>query len=179
MGFTMKIDRLKEVTKAIAGMAKKQVLVGVPDSGADRDDTSGPINNAAIGYIQETGSPEVNIPARPHLVPGIEAAQPKTLPQLQKAAEAALDGDIDAAERRMGAAGMAAMSSVKRLIDAGISPALSNATLRARARRKRKGAKEELKRRADGEAPGLDLAKPLIDSAQYRNSITYVIRKRK
>jgi len=76
-------------------------------------------------------------------------------------------------------AGLAAQSSVRALISSGIGPALSEATLRNRARRGRKGAKEELASRAAGQQPSTELAKPLIDTAQYRNSITYVLRKRK
>lgn len=174
----IKVDRLKEVLQSINGLVQKQVLVGIPDSAPERKDDA-PLSNAAIGYIQETGSPANNLPARPFLVPGVAAAQPKTLPQLQKATEAALDGNLNGAERRMSAAGMAAQNSVRKRINSGISPALSEVTLRERARRGRKGAQEELDRRAAGEKPGIDLAKPLVDTGQLRNSITYVIRKRK
>lgn len=178
MGF-MKVDRLKQVLQSINGLVDQQVLVGVPDSTAGRKDDGAPLSNAEIGYIQENGAPEINLPARPHLVPGVAAAQPKTLPQLQKGVEAALDGDIDGAKRQLSMAGLAAQSSVRALISSGIGPALSEATLRNRARRGRKGAKEELASRAAGQQPSTELAKPLIDTAQYRNSITYVLRKRK
>lgn len=174
----MQVDRLKEVLQSINGLVDKQVLIGVPDSTAGRKDKGAPLSNAEIGYIQETGAPEINLPARPFLVPGVAAAQSKTLPQLQKGVEAALDGDIDAVQRRLSSAGLIAQSSVRKRINSGITPALSEATLRERARRGRKGAKEELARRAAGEKPGTELAKPLIDTGQLRNSITYVIRKR-
>ncbi|AZG13848.1 MULTISPECIES: hypothetical protein [Cupriavidus] len=178
MGF-IKTDRLKDVLQSISGLVDKQVLVGIPDSTAGRKDEGAPLSNAEIGYIQENGAPEINLPARPHLVPGVAAAQPKTLPQLQKGVEAALDGDLDGAKRRMSMAGLAAQSSVRALINSGIGPALSDATLRNRARRGRKGAKEELASREAGQQPSTELAKPLVDTAQYRNSITYVLRKRK
>ncbi len=178
MGF-IKTDRLKEVLQSINGLVQKEVLVGIPDSTAGRKDDGEPLSNAEIGYIQETGSPANNLPARPFLVPGVAAAQPKTLPQLQKGVEAALDGDLEAVQRRLSSAGMVAQNSVRARINSGISPALSEATLRERARRGRKGAKEELERRAAGEKPGTDLAKPLVDTGQLRNAITYVIRKRK
>ncbi|MCY1326434.1 hypothetical protein D9M68_743710 [compost metagenome] len=175
----MKVDRLKQVLQSISGLVDKQVLVGIPDSTAGRKDDGEPLSNAEIGYIQETGSPANNLPARPFLVPGVAAAQSKTLPQLQKATEAALDGDIDGMQRRLSSAGLVAQSSVRKRINSGITPALSEATLRERARRGRNGAKEELARRAAGEKPGIELAKPLIDTGQLRNAITYVIRKRK
>ncbi|MDT6962914.1 hypothetical protein QTN24_15545 [Cupriavidus sp. SZY C1] len=175
----IRTDRLKEVLGSISGLVDKQVLVGVPDSTAGRKDEGAPLSNAEIGYIQENGAPEINLPARPHLVPGVAAAQPKTLPLLQKGIEAALDGDLDGAKRRMSMAGLAAQSSVRALINSGIGPALSEATLRNRARRGRKGAKEELASRAAGQQASTELAKPLVDTAQYRNSITYVLRNRK
>lgn len=178
MGFIKK-DRLRQVLQSINGLVDQQVLVGVPDSTAGRKDEGAPLSNAEIGYIQENGAPEINLPARPFLVPGVASAQSKTLPQLQKGVEAALDGDIDAARRRLSSAGLIAQSSVRKRINSGITPALSEATLRERARRGRKGAKEELARRAAGEKPGTELAKPLIDTGQLRNSITYVVRKRK
>ncbi len=175
----MKVDRLKAVLQSINGLVDKQVLIGVPDSTAGRKDDGEPLSNAEIGYIQETGSPANNLPARPFLVPGVAAAQSKTLPQLQKGVEAALDGDLEAVQRRLSSAGLVAQASVRKRINSGITPALSEATLRERARRGRKGAEEELARRAAGEKPGTDLAKPLIDTGQLRNAITYVIRKRK
>ncbi|HCN2843789.1 TPA: hypothetical protein N6R16_004997, partial [Escherichia coli] len=49
-------------------------------------------------------------------------------------------------------------------------------TVEARARRGRKGATLELARRVAGESPGTDLAKPLIDTGQYRRAITHVVR---
>lgn len=159
MGF-IKTDRLKEVLQSISGLIDKQVLVGIPDSAPERDDDA-PIGNAAIGYIQETGSPANNLPARPFLVPGVADAEAKTVPQLQKAVEAALDGDMPRAEKRMASAGLAAQNSARAKINSGIAPELKASTLAARRRRGRKG------------------TVPLIDTGQLRNSITYVIRSKK
>lgn len=156
----MKVDRLKAVLQSINGLVQKEVLVGIPDSAPERKDDE-PIGNAAIGYIQETGSPVNNIPPRPFLVPGVAEATAKVTPQLQKGVEAALDGDVDGAERRMAAAGLLAQNSVRARINSGISPELKDSTLAARRRRGRTG------------------TVPLIDTGQLRNSITYVIRKRK
>jgi hypothetical protein len=158
MGF-IKTDRLKEVLESISGLVDKQVLIGIPDSAPERKDDE-PLSNAAIGYIQETGSPANNLPARPFLVPGVASAQDKTLPQMQKAVEAALDGDLPRAEKRMASAGLVAQNSVRAKINSGIAPQLKASTLAARRRRGRTG------------------TVPLIDTGQLRNSITYVIRKK-
>lgn len=169
---------MAEVMRNIRQLVKREVLVGIPSDKAERNTPGDPINNATIGYIMEHGSPIKNIPARPHLIPGIANAQPAIIQRFEKAARAALQGDVAETDRQLSAAGMLAASSVKALITAGLSPALAEATLLSRVRRSRaaKGAAAELARRASGSAPGSDLAKPLIESGQYRNSITYVLK---
>lgn len=157
---TIKVDRLKEVLQSINGLVQKQVLVGIPDSAPERDDDA-PLSNAAIGYIQETGSPANNIPPRPFLVPGVEDATPKVTPHLQKSVEAALEGDLSGAERRMGSAGLVAQNSVRAKINSGIKPDLRPSTIADRLRRGRTG------------------TVPLVDTGQLRNSITFVIRRKK
>ncbi|AIO23994.1 hypothetical protein [Burkholderia cepacia] len=157
---SMKVDRLDEVLKSIAGLVKQEVLVGVPDSTGGRKDDGEPLSNAEIGYIQETGSPANNIPARPHLVPGVQDARPKFEPQLQKGVEAALDGDLEQVQRRLNMAGIAAQNSVRAKVNSNIAPELAESTLEARRRR------------------GVTRENTLVDTGQYRNSITYVIRKK-
>lgn len=183
MGF-IKTDRLKEVLESISGLVDKQVLVGVPDSTAGNRDESGEISNAAIGYIQENGSPANNIPARPHLVPGVANATEKVVPQLRKAVESALDGNLPGAEKRMAAAGLIAQSSVRKKISEGPFVPLSMLTMLARKHRKDGGTVTgKTLGQLDRFVGPVDLRgvrdKPLIDTAQYRNSITYVIRSKK
>ena len=158
MGMTF--DRLDEILKSINGLVKKEVLVGVPDSTAGRKDQGEPLSNAEIGYILENGSPANNIPARPHLVPGVQDARPKFEPQLQKGVEAALDGDLEKVERSMNRAGLVAQNSVRAKVNSNIQPKLADSTLDARRRR------------------GVMRENTLVDTAQYRNSITYVVRKK-
>lgn len=170
-------DRLNEVVKSIGKLAKMDVLVGIPESENARND-EGP-NNAALGYIHEHGSPSNNIPARPFLIPGVAEAKGKFRPRLANAAKAALDGKGKEALRQLDSAGITAENSVKRKINSGDFVPLSDATLRGRAARGRVGAAEELQRRAEGFAAGTELAKPLIDTGQLRNSITHVVREKK
>lgn len=150
-------DALQDVLKSINSLVKEQVLVGVP---ADHTQRQGePINNATIGYLEEFGSPANNIPERPSLIPGVESAQPEIIKQLRKGVDGALDGRIDAADKALHRAGIVAVNAVRGKINEGIPPPLAKATLAARQRKGRTG------------------TKPLIDTGQYRNSITYVIRK--
>ncbi|KVC45201.1 hypothetical protein [Burkholderia diffusa] len=156
----MKIDRLDEVLKSISGLVQKEVLVGVPDSTAGRKDEGEPLSNAEIGYILEHGSPANNIPERPHLVPGVQDARPKFEPHLQKGAEAALDGDLEKVNRSLNRAGLVAQNSVRAKINSNIPPKLADSTLAARRRR------------------GVTRENTLVDTGQYRNAITYVVRKK-
>ncbi|KVP19378.1 hypothetical protein WJ85_07775 [Burkholderia ubonensis] len=158
MGMTF--DRLDEILKSISGLVQKEVLVGVPDSTAGRKDQGEPLSNAEIGYILENGSPANNIPARQHLVPGVQDARPKFEPQLQKGVEAALDGDLEKVDRSLNRAGLVAQNSVRAKINTNIPPKLADSTLAARRRR------------------GVMRENTLVDTAQYRNSITYVVRKK-
>ncbi|MXC79275.1 hypothetical protein FQZ92_28365, partial [Escherichia coli] len=77
------------------------------------------------------------------------------------------------AESALNRAGTLAVNGVRRYMTiTGFTP-LADSTVEARARRGRKGATLELARRAAGESPGTDLAKPLIDTGQYRRAITH------
>lgn len=177
MGVTIS-DNLQRVLASLGELTKIDVLVGIPSQNTDRKEPGDPVDNAMLGYLHENGSPVRNIPARPFLVPGIKAVQPEIAERLRRAALGGLIGDPAEVRRQMGAAGQVAVSSVKATINAGIEPPLSKATLEARARRGRKGAIKELANRTAGIAPSTQLAKPLIDTGQLRNSITYVLRKK-
>jgi hypothetical protein len=153
-------DNVPAVLKSIQDMVGTQLLIGVPAADPERRGDEA-INNASIGYIQETGSPANNLPARPFLVPGVAAVQGPALAMLKKGAKDALDGDPRAAGRALNAVGLMAQSSVRNTINAGVDPPLAPATLAARRRRGRTG------------------TTPLIDTGQLRNAITYVLRGKK
>lgn len=155
-GLTVRLDNAQSIVDALRTLTKKDVLVGIPESENSRDDDE--IGNAAIGYINENGSPAQNIPARPHLKPGVSSVQPKTLEQLREAAQSALSGNQEAALMALNRAGTIAADGVRRYITTtGFTP-LAESTVSARRRRGRNG------------------VKPLIDTGQYRRSITYVVR---
>jgi hypothetical protein len=141
-------------------MALQDVLIGIPSDKAARKEEGGELNNATIGYIMEHGAPEMNIPARPHLIPGVEAVTEKMAKALGAAAKASLLGDPTAVGKALNRVGLIGQNSVKAMINAGPPPMLAAGTLAARHRRGRTG------------------TKPLIDTGQYRNSITYVLRSK-
>ncbi|WP_347252911.1 hypothetical protein [Leminorella grimontii] len=173
-GVTITADNTQAILDAIAAIAKKEVLVGIPAEDSDRDDI--PFGNAGIGYVNEYGSPAQNIPPRPHLQPGVKSVEGQTVPELKNAAIAALDGKEATAEQALNRAGTLAANGVKRYMTTTDFTPLADSTVAARARRGRKGAVAEVERRKNGDAPATDLVKPLIDTGEYRRSITHVMR---
>jgi hypothetical protein len=177
-------DTVTAMVQGTAHVPDRQVLVGIPEERTTRAG-EGEMTNAALGYLHENGAPEANIPARPHLIPGIREAQGKIVEYLRQAAKAAMDDNDALAERALHAAGITAVSSIQRVLQAGVPPPLADSTLRRRARRKagkghriNKGAAAELAARAAGATAGTANAKPLIDTAQLLRSYTHVLREK-
>ena len=159
-------DNTDALLKGIRALTVNEVLVGVPNSNADRQpelgETQAP-NNATIAAVQELGSPLKNIPARPFLVPGVKAAGPAIIEQMRKAGVAAMNVEnpsavVGAIDQAQHATGLIAQNAVRAKITDGPFEALSEKTLAARRRRGRTG------------------ESPLIDSGQLRASISYVVR---
>lgn len=155
-GLTIRADAAQGILDALKTLANMDVLVGIPESKDSRDD--GEFGNAGIGYINENGSPQQNIPARPHLKPGVRSVEQEYLPHLKAAAQKALEGNAEGAITSLDRAGTVAANGVKRYITiTGFTP-LSDVTLAQRRKRGRTG------------------NKPLIDTGEYRRSITHVVR---
>lgn len=159
MSMTVTTDKLAQVLATMAQLVKKDVLVGIPDSAPEREEDT-PLSNAQIGYILDSGSPKANIPARPFLVPGVENVQPEIVEDFRGGAKAALDGNAAGVERSLVRAGLRAQNSVRSKIQDGPFEALAPRTLVDRKKRGRTG------------------EKPLLDTGQLRNSVTYVVRKK-
>jgi hypothetical protein len=159
-------DGLGELRKRLAKLVEHQVLVGIPADNADRlidpdEQDKGPINNAALGYIHENGSPAANIPARPWLKPGVADAKEEIVKRYRTGAKAILNGQIQDPEKVHRAVGLVAEAAVKRKITGGDFTPLAPSTI---AKRRAKGRKSE---------------KPLTDTGQLRNAVTSVVRERK
>ena len=157
MSVTSTGNGLLDILNAVSELSKIDVLVGVPHGDA-RTDGDG-MTNAAIGYLLETGSPAMNLPPRPHLVPGIEEVQDVIAEKLTWAVDAALTGNTKRMYFYLESAGMKATMNVKRFINAGDFAPLAPLTIKGR---KARGRKSE---------------KPLVDTAQYRNSHTCVVMR--
>ncbi|EGT4310396.1 hypothetical protein DOX54_13690 [Cronobacter sakazakii] len=155
-GLSVRADKAQSIVDALKTLANKDVLVGIPESKDERDD--GDIGNAEIGYINENGSPAQNIPPRPHLKPGVKSVEQDYLVHLRSAALKALEGNAEGALTSLERAGTVAANGVKRYITiTGFTP-LADVTIANRLRRGRTG------------------NKPLIDTGEYRRSITHIVR---
>ncbi|ORJ47280.1 hypothetical protein B2M27_26875, partial [Kluyvera intermedia] len=118
------------------------------------------------GYVQPTGAtieiegPVVTLPPRPFLDIGIEDTHERTTAHLKAAAQYALEGKAEGAERELERAGIIASDGAKAVISTGdrLTP-LSEKTLKAR------------------RAQGLLGDKPLWAHGYLLRSITYVVRK--
>lgn len=155
-GLSIRADNAQSILDALKALTNKDVLVGIPESKDARDE--GEFGNAGIGYINESGSPAQNIPPRPHLKPGVKSVEQDFMPHLKAAAQKALEGNAEGAMTSLDRAGTIAANGVKRYITiTGFIP-LADTTIASRLRRGRTG------------------NKPLIDTGEYRRSITHVVR---
>jgi hypothetical protein len=153
MSVTITKDRTAEVFRTIATLAKREVLVGIPQEAASRPGS--PINNAEILYINDLGSPINNIPARPVLVPGVQHSEELWVKQLGMAGKSALSGNAEAAEKHLASAGQVAANAVKREFTDGDLAPNAPSTIAA------KGSSQ-----------------PLVDLGEARRAITYIIRNK-
>lgn len=186
---------LYHTQEALNLLADVEVLVGFPEETADRPNDTGEttaygvaitsgksdITNAALAYIHDNGAPERNIPARPFMIPAISEIRDRISLKLGQIARAIVNkgGGTLVVEQGMHQIGLIGQLAIQNKINEGIPPPLSDATLRARARKGRKGAGLELLSRSKGIAPSMDFAKPLVDTGELRKSASYAIRSRK
>lgn len=166
-GVKIRADNAASVLAGLDRLSKMDVLVGIPESNAVREDGE-ELNNAEIGYLQSTGATvrlggqEVTLPPRPFLDIGVEDSAKVTAKHLKTAAGLALDGNFTGAERELTSAGQLASDAVKRVITDGdrLIP-ISDMT------------------KANRRAQGLPGDKPLYAHGYLLRSITYVVRGKK
>jgi hypothetical protein len=160
MAVRVTLDRSKEIMASLAVLTRDKVMVGIPAENAARPGER--INNAQIGYIHENGAPEVNIPPRPTLMPGVRNAQEAIINRLRNGALGVLAGREGAADRGLHLAGQEAVNGVLAVFDAQAFTPLSPVTLERRKTREN--------RPHQGETI-------LEDTGNFRRAYTYVIRK--
>ena len=151
---------LQAMQAALYELENTLVLVGIPEDEAARQD--GHISNAALLYIHSNGSPLNGIPARPVIEPALEDNKERLGEIMGKATKAAMAGDTTGMRQNLEKAGMAGQSAAK---DWFTNPSNNFAPLQEETRRRK-------------EQRGSTVERPLIDTSELRNSITYVLRDR-
>ena len=147
--------------KSLAYLIKREVLVGIPAANATRDPDPGEkvtATNALLGYVHEYGSPARNIPPRPFLHPGVLKARAGSQKHMKKAGQLALHGEKNKVDQELDKVGLVAREGVILQITNGPFEPLKPATLAARRRK------------------GRTRTKPLIDTGQMREAITYIVK---
>lgn len=150
-------DNTDEIMKVINSFKRDNVLIGIPDDGAERKDGD-PINNAALLFINNFGCEEAGIPPRPVMEIGIRAVQVRIADTYIAAVKAAFIKGVSSLNTYYQMVGMLASNSVKNVINNQIDiegPAA--ATLKSR------------------ESKGFGGKKSLVVTGQMRNAITYVV----
>ncbi len=147
--------QLQAVQKSIKELKKIDVLVGIPQEEAGREQND--ITNAELLYIHTNGSPANNIPPRPVVEPAIQDSKEEIGTLLKEAILKALEGDTGGAMAGMERAGTQGENAVK----GWFTNPKNNWAENAESTKKRKGS-----------------SKPLIDTGQLRKSITHVVKKK-
>ena len=165
---------LRAFVRQLEAIAKTAVYVGIPgessqriSSDADNVRTAHEPTNVDLGYIHEYGTNtgiggHVPIPPRPFLNPGVSKAEPHCTELLKIGVADALEKQNTAPVlAALNEAGLHAVSVVRGMFDTQGDmgwPALAKGTLYKRKKRGRTG------------------TRPLLDTGQLRNSITYIIK---
>lgn len=144
-------DNTKQLLKNLESMRRFDLLVGVPQEETEREDDE--ITNAQLMFIHSEGSPAHNIPPRPVIEMTLKEEKEKISEKFKKALNVVVKGGDPRAELEK--LGIYVVNKIKAKFGSEDLAPLQPATIKAK---------------------GSD--RPLIDTGQLRNSITYVVRKK-
>lgn len=152
-------DNLSKQLKALEFIKNNEVYVGIQEEDSSREDDPAP-TNAELLFIHTNGSPVNNIPPRPVIEPALKNDQARLSSMMKKAAEYAFDGNESEALRQLCLVGTRGRDVSKRWFvnPKNHWPPNSEAV-------------QEAKRRKGSTNP-----KPLIDTSELRNSISYFVK---
>lgn len=189
--FGLKFDGTKKLKSSLAKLTAQEVLVGIPASKNEREtEDAAVMNNATLAFIHNNGSPAQGVPARPFMEPAVELTREATTKVFKEAAQKGTKGSEaaeSAANKALKTVGLMVSQKMKELINLGLYPELKPETIANRYKsrqtlKQRKGEKEYLERVKAGEMSAQVQAslgiKPLVNTGQLRNALTYVLRKR-
>lgn len=174
-------DNTKALAKTINDLLKMDVLVGIPEEKSPRKG-SGEISNAQLMFIHTNGSPVRNIPKRPVIEPAIEAEDNKSAiaDELEAAAKLALAGNREQAMKHLKLAGQTGANAAREWFDDPRNNWPPNALSTVRAKLAKKFTGKKLDEAMDAYLAGAgEMNQVLVDTAQMRKAITYVVGEKK
>lgn len=164
-----------------AGSVKVGVLADTEQGGLHAVDEQGKaaaLTVAEIAVVNEFGTEDEHVPARPFLRPTFDAERERLAKVAEHYVGEILDGKISPV-RALGLLGLDLASAVKRRIQAGVSPANAPSTaLRKAGTGRTKGLFGKAARtlgRALAQVGALASVKPLIDTGRLLNAVTHVV----
>ncbi|HWQ41319.1 MAG TPA: hypothetical protein VN456_04710 [Desulfosporosinus sp.] len=183
---TVAKDRTKELLESLKSLSKIDVLVGVPQEESSRE--GGKVTNAELAFIHSKGSPLNKIPPRPFIEPAIEDPENQEMisVELRKAAEAALDGKVDAISRSLVKAGIQGQNVVRDWFTSPKNNWAPNTpgTVLSKLRKDKSSIARAAVRHVDEggkleDISGLEgMTRPMIDKDELRKSVTFVVREK-
>lgn len=153
-------DIYNQVKKNLLNFSKLDLLIGVPQEKTERDKnvqgetTNEPITNAQLMFIHTNGSPIKNIPKRPTIEPTIDENKDKINEKFKNAVNKILTNRGDGKDD-LERLGLWVVNKVKARFGS-----------------------EELEPNTEGTIKRKGSDRPLIDTGQLRNSVTYIIRSK-
>lgn len=149
----VKKDNTKELLKKLEAMKNLDLLVGVPQSESTRDEEENEITNAQLMFIHSEGSPVHNIPPRPVIDITLKEEKTKINEKFKKALNMVLQGANPKEELEK--LGIYVVNKIKANFGSDKLAPLKPETIKSK---------------------GSD--RPLIDTSQLRDSITYIVRQK-
>lgn len=160
-----KIDNFNKISKSLKWLKKNSVYVGIPEDKSKRknEEKNSEITNAELLFIHTNGSPVNNIPPRPVIEPAIQDDKDRLTSMLKKAAKLVIDGKEDEALKQLKMVGMRGQNVSKNWFTSEKNNWPPNSPSVKREKEKK----------------GSTNPRPLIDTGELRNSITYLIKSEK
>lgn len=153
-----KLDRFVHIATELKKLKKGYAKAGVLASEKERD--SGEVSNVDLAIIHEFGSPIAGIPERSFVRSAFTRNRQEYSATLKKLAAALIEGKgVQTAEKILGLVGAKMAADMKAAITKGIAPPNAPAVY--------------ARKLAKGSANGTP--KPLVDTGQLLNSITWVV----
>lgn len=165
-------SNVRQLNKSIEKLKQMAIYVGIAaDSKKDKRRDGGP-NNFILGYIHEKGSPAMNIPARPFLVPGVNKAKAKITKGMEAAMQAALHEKTQEVKILLDNVGSDAAKSVQIYMTQANFEPLKPASIRNRHRSRETKSKREGENNMDASS-----IRPLINSGSLMGAISYNVEE--